>query len=179
MAFKALRILFFGLFFSFMTSYAQSETDIEYEEVDLSSEEQDVSFAEIQEVPVFIGCEELTSNEEKKMCLGKKLNRHVSREFNINVVKSKCIESKIVEEKEICVKSEYWPGFSGGIARVFSQFKINKEGNVVDVKVRAPHEKLKREVTRVIKTIPIMIPGKQKGEIVDVIYNLPISLKLE
>lgn len=54
------------------------------------------------------------------------------------------------------------------------QFKINKSGNVSEIKASAKHDKLKNEAIRVVGKIPQMIPGKQKDKTVEVIYSLPI-----
>jgi len=66
-------------------------------------------------------------------------------------------------------------------AIVSSNFDIKKEGYVTNVKVRAPKEKsekdLEKEVIRVMKKIPQMKPGQQKGKDVSVLYSLPISFE--
>lgn len=58
-------------------------------------------------------------------------------------------------------------------------FKIDKEGNVTDIEARAPHESLKQEVVRVIKKLPKMIPGEQRGKKVAVNYSIPFSIIVE
>ncbi|MGJ8666976.1 MAG: hypothetical protein ACSHW7_11450 [Patiriisocius sp.] len=47
------------------------------------------------------------------------------------------------------------------------------------IRVRGPRKKLEEETKRVLELIPRMIPGKQKGEPVGVLYSLPISFKIE
>jgi protein TonB len=58
-------------------------------------------------------------------------------------------------------------------------FKIDRHGNIANIKARAPHKKLKEEAIRVIKLLPKMIPGKQRGKAVGVSYGLPIVFKVE
>ena len=56
---------------------------------------------------------------------------------------------------------------------------IDKEGNVIDIKARAPHKDIKEEVVSVMSTLPKMIPGEQKGEKVGVKYAIPFTLVVE
>ncbi len=116
-----------------------------------------VSFAIIEDVPVFPGCE--GSKEELRICLQKKITQHVNRNFNVGLA------------TELKLKP--------GINRIFVLFKIDKDGNITDVKARAPHQKLADEAIRVVNLLPQMIPGKQKGDAVGVKYSLPIAFKVE
>ncbi|QTD39319.1 energy transducer TonB [Polaribacter batillariae] len=61
---------------------------------------------------------------------------------------------------------------------MYTQFLINEKGNITDIKVRAPHPKLKKEVFNIIQK-PKFIPGKQNGKIVKTRYTLPISFEVE
>lgn len=63
--------------------------------------------------------------------------------------------------------------------KVICQFVITKEGKVDDVNViRSVHPSLDAEAIRVLKAMPIWIPGEQKGTKVNVQYVLPINFKL-
>jgi len=170
-----IKFLFFTVLFSFQIAHSQDEEVIE--EIDLSNE--NIPFQIVEEVPIFPGCENSASNANKKRCMQNKITKHVSKKFNMGVVESKCVESKVIEEKKVCIKSEYWPGFSSGIARIYAQFKIDKEGNVTDINVTGPHEKLKEEAKRVVTSLPKMLPAMSKGEKVSISYTLPISLRFE
>src|SRR5690606_3046757 len=66
-----------------------------------------------------------------------------------------------------------------GQQRINVIFKIDKEGNVVEVKSRAPHPALEAEAKRVINSLPKFIPGTQKGKAVVVPYSLPILFKVD
>ena len=66
-----------------------------------------------------------------------------------------------------------------GFQRITSAFVINKNGNVVDIRVRAPHPQLEDEAVRVISLLPKMEPGRQNGEAVSVSYLLPIIFKVQ
>lgn len=61
-----------------------------------------------------------------------------------------------------------------GRQRINVIFKIDTEGNIRDIRSRAPHPDLEAEAIRVINKLPKMTPGKQKGKLVKVAYSLPI-----
>lgn len=62
--------------------------------------------------------------------------------------------------------------------RVFTQFTINKKGEVIDVRIaKGAHPLLDKEALRVIKSMPDWSPGMYKGELVMVNYIIPISFK--
>lgn len=70
-------------------------------------------------------------------------------------------------------------GLSKGKKKIWTVFNVDKNGNVVDVKIRAPHPKLKDEVERIIKSLPKMEPAKKDGKNVSMKYTLPISFNVE
>jgi len=115
------------------------------------AEGEDIAFALIEQVPLFPGCEDLSSNEEQKKCMSQKIQDHVMKNFN----------------------SEVGKGLTG-VNRVIVQFKINKEGRIENVKARAASPELEKEGIRVINSLPQMIPGEQNGKAVGVMYSLPI-----
>lgn len=116
-----------------------------------------VPFAVIEEVPVFEGCEDLSSNEERKECMSRQITRFVNMNFNTNL------------GEELNLK---------GVNRVITQFRIDETGEVVDVKARATHPALQEEAIRVISGLPQMQPGKQDGENISVMYSLPIVFQV-
>ncbi len=64
--------------------------------------------------------------------------------------------------------------------RVITQFVIDAEGEIVDVKVvKSINPDLDAEALRVVRNMPNWIPGNQDGEKVRVKYTLPISFKLQ
>ncbi len=118
---------------------------------------EDVPFAVIEEVPVFPGCS--GNKEEKRKCLNQKMRQHVSRNF----------DAELANEL----------GLDSGRKRIMVQFKIDKNGNVSDIRSRAPHPRLKKEAERIIKKLPKMTPGRQRGKAVGVKYTLPITFNVE
>jgi hypothetical protein len=113
-----------------------------------------VSFMIIDKAPTFPGCE---SGDKK--CFSKMVQRHFGKNFDSELPNTL--------------------GLEAGKKRVFIGFKIDKEGNVVDVKARAPHIDIKDEVIRVINSLPKMIPGEDDGKKVGVKYSIPFTILIE
>ncbi|MCI2229364.1 energy transducer TonB [Polaribacter sp. MSW13] len=120
--------------------------------------EEDVPFVNIEDAPVFKGCEGL-SREENKICFDKKMKQFVQRNFDAEL------------GNEL--------GLNTGIYKIQTQFIIDKEGNVIDVKIRAPHVRLKKETQNLIEKLPKFTPGKQRAIPVKVRYTLPISFRVD
>ena len=119
---------------------------------------EDVDFIKVEEVPVYPGCEGLDSNIARRDCMTSKIHKLVSRKFNPDVAVDAGISGK---------------------TRISVEFRIDKNGDVTQVRSRAQHPKLEKEAARVVHLIPKMTPGKQRNVPVGVIYNLPIRLNLE
>lgn len=142
------------------TETSQEEIVEVREVVEAPTEEviEDVPFAVIENVPVYPGCENFRTNEEKKKCMSEKITEFVKRRFNTD------LGSQL--------------GLSG-VNRVIVQFKIDTQGNIVDIRSRAPHPRLEQEAARVIGSLPKMEPGKQRGKAVGVMYSLPIVFQVQ
>ena len=56
---------------------------------------------------------------------------------------------------------------------------IDEKGHVIDIKIRAPHKRLKKEMQRLIQKLPKFTPGKQQNRTVRVRYTLPIAFSVE
>ncbi len=143
------------------TETDQEEEIVEVEEVEVAEEEEviaDVPFAVIENVPAFPGCEKQKGNAAKKKCMSDKVSKFVNRKFNTEL------------------GSEL--GLSG-ITRIYVSFKIDKTGAITNVRARAPHPRLAKEAQRVVNLLPKMIPGRQRGKPVGVLYSLPIVFKIQ
>ncbi len=138
----------------------QEEEIMEIEEIEDAVEEEiaDVPFAVIENVPIYPGCEKKKNNSEKKKCMSEKIQKFVQKKFNTELAGDLGLE---------------------GRQRISVQFKIDKNGNVVNVRARAPHPKLQQEAIKVVQALPKMIPGKQRGKSVGVLYSLPILFQVE
>jgi protein TonB len=117
-----------------------------------------VPFITIENAPVFKGCEGL-SKEENKACFDKEMNKFVQRNFNAQLA------------NEI--------GLNSGKYRISTQFIIDDKGNVVDIQIRAPHFRLKKETQELIEKLPKFTPGMQRNKAVKVRYILPISFRVD
>ncbi len=63
--------------------------------------------------------------------------------------------------------------------KVYVNFTVNEDGSIGNVKViRGVHPLLDNESVRVVKSFPKWTPGKQKGKLVRVSYNLPITFRM-
>ena len=64
--------------------------------------------------------------------------------------------------------------------RVVCTFVVERDGSITDVKVaRSVDPSLDKEATRVIKSMPKWIPGKQNGSSVRVKFTLPVTFRLQ
>lgn len=128
--------------------------EIKSPESGFESTDTDVPFAVIDEVPHFEDC--TGTQAEIKKCTTKKITQFVNKNFNTGVAKDML-----------------------GRHKISVQFKIDKNGNVVGVQSKAKSTELQNEAARVINMIPQMIPGKQNGQEVGVIYALPIIFEVQ
>lgn len=118
----------------------------------------EVPFATIEEIPVLPSCESLTTQKERRNCVAQKISQHVQDNFNVKLAENSGLKGK---------------------QRISVIFRIDTNGNVVNVRARAPNPDLEAEAIRVIKTLPQFTPGKQKGQIVNVPYALPIIFEVK
>lgn len=69
---------------------------------------------------------------------------------------------------------------NGVQGRVVVSFVVERDGSITDVRVvRSVDPSLDKEATRVVKSMPKWIPGKQNGSAVRVKYTVPVSFKLQ
>ncbi len=140
----------------FLTSESQPGDKVytslqEYLDETKEQNDADVTFAAIEKVPTFPGCS--GDNEALKKCFSESISAFVGENFN----------TKLGKDLGLL-----------GLQRIAVQFKIDKSGNIVDVEARAPKPELETEAIRIIKKLPQMQPGEQKGQKVGVLYSLPI-----
>jgi protein TonB len=112
----------------------------------------------VEFVPIFPGCESLGSNEERKQCLSDKIRSFIGKKFDTD---------------------EFSYLDSGTVFRIDVQFKIDTQGNVSEIRSRAPERELESEAERVIKLLPRFKPGMQGDKPVNVIYRVPIVFKAQ
>ena len=136
----------------------ESDEELEIEDIEIEEfEDVEVPFAVIENVPIFPGCER-GNNEKKRKCMSDKIAKFVQRKFNTDLAGDLGLT---------------------GRQRISVIFKIDKSGNVVGVRARAPHPRLEKEAQRVINLLPKMQPGKQRGKAIIVSYSLPIIFQVQ
>lgn len=119
-----------------------------------------LGYVVIEQVPVYKGCDSTMTNESLRNCMATAISKHVARHYNTKIVNGL--------------------GLPDGPTRINVIFKINQEGNIIDIRSRAQHPILEEEATRVIKLIPQMEkPGYQRGKPVIVPYSLPIIFNVQ
>ena len=114
----------------------------------------DVPFAVIEDVPVFPGCEGLSKSKTKE-CFQNKVQEHVIKNFNY-------------PEEALQL------GIQGRVSVIFV---IDSKGNATGIRSRGPDKILEQEAERIIRLLPKMQPGKQRGKPVRVAYAVPIYFK--
>lgn len=115
-----------------------------------------VSLLNVETPPEFKNTPKHLKTQEKRDYFSRQLSKIVSENFNTSI----CLEL-------------------AGKQKIFTQFKINKDGLVSDIKIRAPHPDLEKEAKRVIKLLPEFIPATQDNQPTTIIYNLPIVFTIE
>ncbi|MDC7999434.1 energy transducer TonB [Aequorivita todarodis] len=143
------------------TEVKQDEKIVEVKEIKEEAVEEeiaDVPFAVIENVPIYPGCENEKGNDAKKKCMSSKISEFINKKFNTDLASDLGLD---------------------GRQRIAVQFKIDKNGKVVDVRARAPHPRLEKEAVSVVQSLPDMTPGKQRGKPVGVLYSLPIVFDIQ
>lgn len=113
-----------------------------------------VPFVSLDKYPTFPGC--IDANKE---CFNKKLMKFVAQNFDTKLANT----LKLPKGKK----------------RIYVQFKIGKNGEIKDVRARAPHAALKEHAMEIVHKLPKMLPGEKDGKKVITGYTLPITFNVE
>lgn len=113
-----------------------------------------INIMAVEQVPIFPGCEDATTNEARRQCMSDKIAAHIKKKF------------KTVIAGEIGLQGEQ---------KMYVMFKIDRDGYVKDIKTNSEYSQLDKEAERVIGKLPQMTPGKQKDKNVEVVYGIPIK----
>jgi protein TonB len=112
----------------------------------------------VSDLPIFPGCESYSDKREQLECFSSKVAKLVSKKFDTEVA----AENGITGKQKIMVT-----------------FMINTQGDVVDIKARAPHPVLQKEAIKAVNMLPKMTPAKQGFKTVNVTYALPIIFEVQ
>ena len=127
-----------------------------------------------------------------------------SDDLAVDVAPAAPVEEEVVEEEEIFLIAETMPTFNGGDLNTFRKwvqerlkypvvaqenniqgrvvvtFVVGKDGSVGRIQVLAsPDKSLSEEAVRVIESSPKWTPGKQRGNPVQIRFNLPVEFKIQ
>lgn len=134
------------------------EEEVEVIEIEEEVSDEALSFAVVESVPIFPGCENAKTNDEKRSCFQQQILKYVSREFKFPEMARQM-------------------GIQG---RVYVNFVIEKNGSISNVQVlRGVDPLLDDEAVRVVNSLPKMTPAKQRGKSVRMQFTLPINAKLQ
>jgi len=128
----------------------------------LQAQEEEIIFTVVENMPVFPSCETAGDAAAQKQCTETKLLQHISEHL---------LYPTIARENYI-------------LGLVVVSFVVNKEGKIEAVKcVKDIGAGCGEEAIRVIKLMNeknlVWTPGKHKGEIVKVKYNVPVRFNLQ
>lgn len=116
-----------------------------------------IPYQQVQDVPIFPGCERYKDNNRRMDCLNKSVHKFIIRRFDTDRAAHQGIS---------------------GVNRMNVQFMVDETGTVTDVKVLAREKVLENEAKRVISLLPSFQPGKQNDKPVKVIYTISIVLDI-
>ncbi|TCI92150.1 energy transducer TonB [Tenacibaculum sp. M341] len=117
-----------------------------------------ISISFVDTPPRFFGTKKV-SKEELKKVFEEKMKDFVINNFDASIAQNL--------------------GLSIGKKRIAFQFTIDSLGNVIDIKVRAPHPTLKNHTLKMVQKLPKFHAGEHQGEKVSVTYTLPITFMVE
>lgn len=113
-----------------------------------------ISNKRIERPPSPIGCKHIEDNQELKKCFSSYFKRFVDKHFNLDIME--------------------YTNLKSGIHRIFTKFKVSKEGMITNIFVLNDDPFIVNEITRVLNSVPRLEPGTVNGEPVGVFYSFPI-----
>jgi len=142
----------------FITNKIESKENVVREKTKENKTDDDEIYTIVSEMPRFPGCEDLDiSIDEKKTCAEKKMLEYIYKN-----IKYPSLASDIAHEGMVVIT-----------------FIVDKEGNIIQPKIlRGNPTALGKEYIRIVKSMPKWIPGKQRGESVNVQFNIPFRINL-
>ena len=114
------------------------------------------SIMDIDQVPVFPGCENL-DNDAARKCFMVKMTELIINNFDVEAVKAAGINTD---------------------QRMAVSFTVTKTGEVVVNGIKADHPELEKQISNAMSKVPNMTPGEHEGETVAVQLGLPILYQL-
>ena len=126
--------------------------------LEVSTDDEVFSFVNVENRPVFPGCENLPTEDERFNCFNLKARQFIGKNFEFPEM-----------AKQMGIQGKVWVSFV-----------IDKDGKVTNVKVdRGVDKLLDEEAIRVVRMMPKMSPAKVGGRPVKMSYTLPINARLQ
>ncbi|AEV32458.1 antirepressor regulating drug resistance protein [Owenweeksia hongkongensis DSM 17368] len=129
-----------------------------------------ISFADVEQVPLFEGCDANLSNDEAKACFQQGIMKYIGNNFEYPKTASKL-------------------GIEG---KVYVQFIIAKDASIEDVEVlkglsyeednieqKSAVDEAHEEISKLIASIPLTAPAYKGGKKVAMSFIIPINMKLK
>lgn len=111
----------------------------------------------VSEMPYFLECEHLQTNEERDFCTREKINQFLGRNMQI---------------PDVAVDM----GYEG---KMYVEFVVGLDGVIKNLKVlKSIHGSIDNEAFRTLNKLPKLVPGKNMGEPKEVMYKIPIQIIL-
>ena len=151
------KLLIVSIFLFLQLSFTQVSEQFsvkELEQLKNKSKVEALSFNDLDELPVFPGCERALKIDQAS-CFQKKIQMHIAKKMRIPRIANK--------EK---------------FQRVFVKFAIDIDGTIDSIATRGGHPLVKKEGRRIISLLPKMKPGSKDGKLVKVTYSVPITFQM-
>ena len=104
-------------------------------------------------------CKSKWKREKLKKCIQKEFNKVIFKKFNYQIPATL--------------------GLKSGIYKISTEFIIDDNGNVINIKSSGDVKEVVEEMKRIVKLLPKIKPGVNKGKAVPVSYKIPNSFKVE
>lgn len=132
--------------------FAQNATDMSTPRITPNGT---INFSVMDNAPQFSGCENAGSKQQKNKCTADKIENFIQTAFNSNIART--IPNNTADNA------------------VYIRFIVNKQGTIENVGVRTNNANLRKEVTRIVKTLPSFSRGTYKGTAVNVSYAVTLQ----
>ena len=152
------KLLVVSMFLFLQFSFTQNSEEVsgkELEQPKNKSKVETLSFNDLDEVPIFPGCERVLKLDQAN-CFQNKIQMHIAKNFRYPT---------IAQMKNIK-------------GRVFVKFTIDIDGTLESIKTRGPHPILEKEAKRIISRLPKIKPGSKDGNLVKVTFSIPITFQM-
>jgi protein TonB len=134
------------------------DDDATVEIMEVEAAEEVFNFVNVENKPVFPGCEDMAPEEERFNCFNVKTRQFIGKNFEFPEM-----------ARQMGIQGKVWVSFI-----------IEKDGRITDVAVdRGVDKLLDEEAVRVVRMFPKMTPAKVGGRSVRMRYSLPINARLQ